>query len=130
MRAPLAVGLALAAALAAVYYVNVSAQASDVVINAAGLRPGQNATFTFGYVPRVIKFVGLNEGYYYEVEIYIPGADFTTSVTAPTRTGEGAAVFHERAAVWINTSLDTVAISVVRAPPGRPSATVTVRVYG
>jgi len=130
MRAPLAVGLALAVALAAVYYVNVSAQASAVVINATELRPGQNATFTFGYVPRVIKFVGLNESYYYEVVIYIPGADFTASVTAPTRTEVGATVVHERATVWVSASLDTVAISVVKAPPGRPSATVTVRVYG
>jgi len=129
MRAPLALGLALAVALAAVYYVNVSTQASAVVINATGLTPGQNATFTFGYVPRVIKFVGLNEGYAYAVEIYIPGADFTASV-ADVRTEVGAAVFHEYARVWVATSLDTVEISVVKAPPGRPSATVTVYVYG
>jgi len=124
MRAPLALGLALAVALATVYYVNVSAQDSAALINVTALHPGQNVTFTFDYVPRVVKFVGLNGNYIYRVDIYIPGADFVAAT--PRTSVAGSPVHHERATVWVTASQDTVEISVLRAPPSKPKAVITV----
>jgi len=132
MRTPLAIGLALAVALAAVYNIHISAQASETVINVTGLSLGQNVTITLDYVPHVIKFVGLNSTIIYQADIYIPGADFTAETTGPTER-IGHTVYHEYATVWPTAVYDTYVISVAKAPPGAPRVTITVSavaIYG
>jgi len=124
-RAPLALGLALAVALAAVYNIHFTAQASETVINVTGLALGQNVTITLDYVPHTIKFVGLNSTVIYQVDIYIPGADFTVETTGPTER-IWPSVYHEYATVWPTVEYNTYVISVVRAPPGAPRVTITV----
>jgi len=76
MRIPLPLLGALVVALAAVYYVTVQTETTHLVINATGLRPGENMTLTLNYLPRRIELILNSNAASYYMAVTAPGVEY------------------------------------------------------